>query len=126
MFKFLKDAFGWGFLLWLFGYALGIGFYFFVPAQYLGWVIMPFGVALTLWVLLTKVRPNSVTTGLGLAIIWTVMAIVFDYLFIVKFLRPADGYYKLDVYLYYVLTYILPLGVSAWRKSKQPLISGKS
>jgi hypothetical protein len=30
--------------------------------------------------------------------------------------KPADGYYKLDVYLYYILTFALPL-IVGWRKS---------
>jgi len=36
-------------------------------------------------------------------------------LFIVKAFKPADGYYKLDVYLYYALTFALPL-IVGWRK----------
>jgi hypothetical protein len=118
MFKFVRDAIGWGFMLWLFGYILGFVFYFLVPPQYLGWAIMPFGIALIVWVLFKKVEPSSLTTGLSLAIFWTVIAIVFDFLFIVKLLRPVDGYYKLDVYLYYVLTFFLPLAALTWRKSK--------
>lgn len=51
------------------------------------------------------------------AIVWTLIAVVLDYVFIVKAFKPADGYYKPDVYLYYVLTFILPLLVG-WRKSK--------
>ena len=43
-------------------------------------------------------------------------AVVFDYLFIVKTLNPSDGYYKLDVYLYYVFTFIIPL-FAGWRKN---------
>jgi len=34
-----------------------------------------------------------------LAVVWTLIAIVFDYLFLVKVFKSADGYYKLDVYL---------------------------
>jgi hypothetical protein len=52
-----------------------------------------------------------------LAIVWTLIAIVFDYLFIVKALNPADGYYKLDVFLYYALTFILPLAAYTRKKS---------
>jgi hypothetical protein len=62
-----------------------------------------------------KDKGNSFNYYLYLAIAWTLIAIVFDYLFIVKTLMPADGYYKLDVYLYYALTLILPL-VAYYRK----------
>jgi len=48
--------------------------------------------------------------------IWTIIAVVFDYIFIVKLLKPLDFYYKLDVYLYYSLTFILPILVG-WRKT---------
>jgi hypothetical protein len=48
----------------------------------------------------------------------TVIAIVFDYVFLVKVLNPADGYYKLDVYLYYVFTLILPL-IIGWLKIRR-------
>ena len=47
----LKDSLGWGFLLWLVGYALGIAFFAVLPARLIGWAVMPLGIALTLWVL---------------------------------------------------------------------------
>jgi hypothetical protein len=53
-----------------------------------------------------------------LAIIWTVIAVVFDYLLIVKAFKPADEYYKLDVYFYYTLTFVIPLAISWWKNAK--------
>lgn len=50
----LKDALGWGFVLWLIGYALGFVVFFIVPPSVIGWVIMPIGIIITLWVLLKK------------------------------------------------------------------------
>jgi hypothetical protein len=111
--KLLKDAFGWGFLLWLIGYILGIVLFMFIPTFMVGWVIMPIGTTITLWVLLKKIKANSLRYYFQLAVIWALIAIVSDYLFLVKIFKPADGYYKLDVYLYYALTFILPLFV-AW------------
>ncbi len=111
-----KDALVWGFLLWLFGYLLGIGLFMVVPPSALGWIIMPVGVIITLWVLFKKVKGDSLGYYLSLAVIWTLIAVVFDYFFLVKVFKPADGYYKFDVYLYYVLTFVLPL-VAGWRKS---------
>lgn len=89
-----------------------------------------------LWVLFKKVHPVKSLPQQGatesqfngvkgdtfqyfllLAIFWTLIAIVFDYFFLVKALKPADGYYKLDVYLYYGLTFILPL-FAGWRKQQ--------
>jgi hypothetical protein len=111
----LKDAFGWGFLLWFIGYILGIILFMIVQPSLLGWTIMPIGIVITLWVLFKKIKSVNLRYYLLLAIVWMLVAIVLDYFFLVKVFKPADGYYKLDVYLYYVLTFVLPL-VVGWRK----------
>ena len=118
--QFLKDTLGWGFLLWLLGYVLGIILFMFVPPSILGWIIMPIGIVLTLWVLIKKIKGNSFQYYLLLAVLWTLIAIIFDYLFLVKVFNPADGYYKLDVYLYYALTFVLPL-IIGWSKKTQKI-----
>lgn len=107
--KFLKDTLGWGFLLWLIGYALGILFFTFVPISLIGWVIMPIGISMTLFVLLKKIKSKSLNHYLLIAISWIAIAIICDYFFLVKAFKPEDGYYKLDVYLYYLLTLALPI-----------------
>jgi hypothetical protein len=112
----LKDSLGWGLVLWFIGYVLGIILIFLLPASLVGWVIMPIGVIITFWVLLKKVKDDNFQYYLILAVVWTVIAVVFDYLFIVKAFKPADGYYKLDVYLYYAITFISPLIVAWWKK----------
>jgi len=89
----------------------------FVPQAIIGWYIMPFGVAATLWVLLKKIKRDKFQCYVGLAIFWTLIAVLFDYLFIVKLLKSAS-YYKLDVYFYYLLTFVLPILVG-WRKKKR-------
>jgi hypothetical protein len=88
-----------------------------VPQGVLGWVIMPAGIAVTLWVLVKKIKSKKFWYYLKLAAIWTLIAVVFDYLFLVKVFKPVGGYYKLDVYVYYVLTFIMPL-VAGWIKLK--------
>src|ERR1035437_2591138 len=55
----LKDTVGWGFGLWLIGYALGFVFFAFVPAGMIGWVIMAIGAGITLWVAFKKVAGAS-------------------------------------------------------------------
>ena len=57
--QFLKDAVGWGFVLWLIGYALGVMLFAFVAAYLIGWIIMPFGAAIALWVAFKKVNGNT-------------------------------------------------------------------
>ncbi len=117
----LKDSIGWGFILWLIGYLLGIAFFFIFPTSMIGWAVMPIGLVITLWVLLKIVKGYSLKYYFILALVWTAIAIAFDYLFIIKLLNPADGYYKLDVYLYYALTFVSPIAVGWW-KARQPLL----
>ena len=112
-----KDSFVWGFVLWLFGYLLGILFFSFVPQSILGWVITPFGVLFTLWVLFKKVHPDSPRDYVLMAIVWVLIAVVCDYFLLVQVFKPADGYYKLDVYVYYIFTFVLPLAVRFLKKS---------
>lgn len=111
----LIDGLGWGVGLWLIGYVLGIVFFFVLPSALIGWVVMPVGIAITLWVLLTRVRITTFQHYLVMAVAWTLIAVAFDYLFIVQAFKPVDGYYKLDVYVYYATTLILPLVVGWWR-----------
>ncbi len=111
-----KDTLGWGITLWFIGYVLGILLFFVAPPSMLGWIIMPIGIVLTLWVLIKKVKSNSLKYYLLLAVTWTLIAVIFDYFFLVKVFNPADGYYKLDVYLYYIFTFVLPLIIGIKRK----------
>jgi hypothetical protein len=114
--RFLKDALGWGFVLWVIGYALGIMLFAFVPPSLIGWIIMPFGTAITVWITFTKVKGDTLRYFGLVGVVWLLIAVGGDYVFIVKAFKPADGYYKLDVYLYYALTLAIPL-IVGWRKS---------
>jgi hypothetical protein len=111
-----KEGLGWGFILWLIGYILGIVLFMVVPSAILGWIIMPIGILITLWVLLKKIKGKSLVYFIKIAIIWTLMAIVLDYFLLVKLFKPADGYYKMDVYLYYIITFCLPVAVGYFKK----------
>lgn len=111
----LRDAFGWGFVLWLIGYALGIMLFIVVPISMIGWIIIPIGTSITAWVLVKKIRGTSMRHYALVAIAWTLIAMTLDYVFLVKAFKPADGYYKLDVYIYYALTFTLPILIG-WRK----------
>jgi hypothetical protein len=116
--QFLKETFGWGFILWLIGYLLGMILFFIVPPAFIGWVITPIGILITLWVLFKKIKGTGLKFYLELAAIWTLLAIILDYIFIVKMLKPVGGYYKPDVYLYYVSIFVLPL-IVFWFKNKK-------
>lgn len=112
----LKDGFGWGFVLWFIGYILGIILFMLVPPWLLGWIITPIGTLLTIWVLNKKIVDKGFSYYVALAVIWTILAILLDYFLLVRVFNPADGYYKFDVYLYYTLTFLLPIAVG-WRKN---------
>jgi len=105
---YVRSVLGWGVALWFIGYVLGFIFFAFVPAAVIGWYVMPLGIAITCAVLYKWVRMDSARDALLLGVGWSIVAILCDYVFLVTLLNPADGYYKLDVYLYYVLTFALP------------------
>jgi hypothetical protein len=114
--QFLKDTIGWGVTLWAIGYILGIIFFFVLPPSMIGWAIMPIGLLITLWVLFRYVNGDTFRYFAIVAVVWTAIAMLLDYIFIVMLLSPADGYYKLDVYLYYLLTFASPLVVGWWKQ----------
>jgi hypothetical protein len=108
----VRDVIGFGLLVWFAGYLLGFVFFALVPMEWIGWCVMPFGIAFTCLVLWKWIRLASLTSALLLGIGWSLIAIVCDYVFMVMLISPTDGYYKIDVYLYYLLTLLLPLGAA--------------
>lgn len=118
-----KNTFGWGFFLWFVGYALGIVLFMVAPPALIGWILTPIGTVITLWVLVKKIRVASLREAIPLSLSWTVIAVVCDYLFLVLVFKPADGYYKLDVYVYYALTFLLPLIVGFIRSRPRRVLS---
>jgi hypothetical protein len=49
------------------------------------------------------------------AVSWTVIAIVLDYLFIVLLFHSLD-YYKPDVFVYYAVMFLVPVGIGMYLK----------
>jgi len=107
----------WGFLLWFFGYVLGFIFYAFIPKDLIGWYIMPFGLIATIWVLFKKIKRESLQCYFMVGVFWTLIAVVFDYFFLVRLLKSTN-YYKLDVCIYYVTTLVLPAIVGYYKLNK--------
>ncbi len=103
---FAKDAFFWGFVL-----------FFVVPKEMIGWILNPIGILITLWVLSRKIEGASLGYFLRLAAVWTLIAIVLDYIFNVQLFRIGSGYYQPDVCLYYALTLGLP--IAYWQAEKR-------
>jgi hypothetical protein len=113
-----KAAFGWGLGLWLIGYVLGVAMFFVVPAALIGWVLTPIALVITIWVLATRIDGPSLGFYAAVAVIWALLAVVLDYVFIVRLLHPADGYYKADVFIYYAAMLVLPLAAGWWKTRK--------
>jgi hypothetical protein len=57
----------------------------------------------------------------GLA--WTVIAVVLDFLFIVRLFQAS--YYGPDVFVYYVLTFLIPVGVGLYLRWTHGKMMGK-
>lgn len=110
------NSLGWGFLLWLIGYILGIIFFMIMPTNMIGWAITPIGILIILWVLFKKINREHFSNYVWLGAIWTIVAIVLDYIFNVKLFNIAN-YYKLDIYIYYATTFFLPV-IAGWYKTK--------
>lgn len=108
--KRFMDTVGWGFILWLIGYGLGIMFFAIVPPYMIGWFVLPILFPITVYVVLKRFKNSSepVLYYLTVAITWVLIAIVFDYLFIVKAFKAQD-YYRFTVFIYYILAFLIPL-----------------
>ena len=106
-----RDLIGFGFALWLFGYILGIAFFALVPRAWIGWCVMPIGIAATAFTLWRWVK-IPLERGAVVGVVWALIAVLCDYFAIVELFAPPDGYYKLDVYLYYLVTLLLPVAAS--------------
>lgn len=117
--RFTKDAYLWGFILWLIGYLLGVILFFIVPKEIIGLIITPFGVVVTLWVLAKKIKGETGQYYLRLAAVWTLLAIVLDYIFNVLMFDIRSSYYQADVYLYYTVTFFLPLAYWYFKKRRK-------
>ncbi len=112
----LKDTLGLGTFFWLAGYLASLVLFFSPIASSTGWILLvvftPFTLWVTWWWFRQRVRlPLTYYAGVG--IIWLLIAVVLDYLFIVL-LFNAIGYYMPDVLLYYALMFLIPVGVGLY------------
>jgi hypothetical protein len=108
------DTAGFGLALWLAGYVSSILLYFFIPKELLGWVLFAVFAPITAYVAYWRFHSRGLGLNyfLAVAAAWTLIAVAFDYVFIVKMFSAAD-YYKTDVYLYYITTFLIPAGIGA-------------
>jgi hypothetical protein len=116
----IKDTAGAGILLWLIGYLASLALFFSPFAGIMGWVLIaiftPVTIAITWWWFTGRDLSLSYYAGVGIA--WTAVAVVLDYLFIVLLFHTA--YYGPDVFVYYALTFLIPVGVGLIRLRRKP------
>ena len=109
----LKDTLGLGTLLWLIGYLASLALYFSPLSYSLGWIILAVFTPFTIWVTWWWFRPGGrlpLQYYAEVGVSWTLIAVVLDYLFIVR-LFHSPQYYAPDVFLYYALMFLIPVGV---------------
>jgi hypothetical protein len=118
--QFLKDA-GLGLALWLIGWILGIVLFLTPLAPVMGWILFvcltPVTVVVTYWWFSGRGLPMAYFAKIAVA--WTAIAILSDYLFIVLLFHPA-AYYQPDVFAYYAVTLLLPVGVGWYLQGHRP------
>ncbi len=116
----LVDSLGLGICIWLMGYIASLVLFFIVPASLLGWVLFVIFTPLTFYIAYLRFGKRSEDTGYYLMIgaVWTLIAIVLDYLFVVVAFH-SEAYYKADVLAYYAMTFLIPLWVGRNFESKK-------
>lgn len=117
--KILIDTLLLGFFVWLIGYLAGIVLYFFLSPDVLGWVLFTFFTPIVIFLCYKRFgkRKERISYYALVASVWLIIAVVFDYLFLVKLLNPSN-YYKLDIYVYYASTFLIPFLVGVKFGSK--------
>jgi hypothetical protein len=117
----LKDTAGPGILFWLAGYVVGIVLFFTPFKESMGWIMLvtftPFTIAVTWWWFRQR-EHLSLQYYAGVGVVWALIAVVLDYLFIVM-LFGSTAYYSLHIYLYYALMVFIPVGVGMYLDRKR-------
>ncbi len=104
------DTLGLGFFLWFIGYIASIGLYFLVPSDVIGWILFVLFTPLLIMITLVRFRKRFLPLRYYaiVAVTWTGIAIVADFLFIVLLFNP-DNYYHPSVMVYYLEMFLVPL-----------------
>jgi hypothetical protein len=115
MIQWIKDTAGLGTFLWLIGFLASLVLFFSPFAADMGWILLsiftPITVAIAWWWFKDRESlPLRYYAGVGVA--WMVIAIVLDYLFIVLMFQAT--YYGPDVFVYYTVTFLIPMGVGLY------------
>jgi hypothetical protein len=119
----VKDTAGIGILLWLIGYLAALLLFVSSLAAVMGWILIavftPVSIVIVWRWFAGRDLPLAYYAGAG--IVWTAIAIVCDYLFIVVLFSAT--YYGPDVFVYYAITFLVPVCVGL---SKQRVTGKKA
>ena len=114
--QWMKDMAGLGTGLWLIGYIASLAL-FFTPIWEImgGWILLiiftPITLAITWWWFRQQeLLPLPYYAKVGIA--WMVIAVVLDYLFIVRLFQAT--YYGTDVFVYYTVTFLIPVVIGLY------------
>lgn len=112
--QWIKDTVGLGTGFWLLGYVVSLVLFFSPYAAIMGWIITPVFTPVTLTITWWWFRKRDLQPGyyIRVGLVWTLIAIVLDYLFIVQLFQAS--YYGIDVFFYYALTFLIPVGVGLY------------
>jgi hypothetical protein len=113
--QWIKDTVVLGLGLWLIGYLASLVLFFTPYAGIMGWILLiiftPVTIAVTWW-WFRKRKGLPLEYYAKVGIVWVLIAVVFDYLFIVQLFQAT--YYEADVFVYYALTFLIPLCVGLY------------
>ena len=118
--KRLVDVFVFGIMLWLMGFIGSLILFPFVSMDILGWILCIIFTPITILITYYRFRNRKMKffcyfmTG----VFWMLIAVLFDYLFIVKLFNASD-YYKLDVFVYYAFTLAIPVVIGLINRKKK-------
>ena len=122
----IKDTAVLGIALWLIGYLASLVLFFTPYAGVMGWILLavftPVTIVIVLWWFRKRERlPLQYYAGVGVA--WVLIAIVLDYLFIILLFHA--NYYGIDVFVYYAVTFLIPVGVGLFLNRSGNELVGK-
>ena len=116
--QWITDTVSLGIALWLMGYLASLVLFFTPYAATMGWILTalltPVTIAITWWWFRKRER-LSLQYYAGVGVVWVLIAVVFDSLFIVMLFQAT--YFSPDVFVYYALTFLIPVGVGLYLNS---------
>jgi hypothetical protein len=116
----IKDTAGLGIALWLIGYLASLVLFVSPYAWIMGWILLivftPVTIAIVFW-WFRKREGLSLKYYAEVGIAWVIIAVVLDYLFIVQLFQAT--YYGIDVFVYYAVTFLIPVGVGYYLIKKK-------